>query len=55
MGKEIYYSVLSWINAHHHAPNPMATTPHILLALDITMMVYCGYQIVKPWLSGKAS
>jgi len=51
----IYYSVFDWINAHHHDTRPLAGTFYSLLALDLTLMVFCVYQLVKPWLPRKTS
>ena len=51
----IYYSVFDWIKTHHHNAHPLAETSHSLLALCLTLEVFCCYQIVKPYLPGKAS
>jgi len=50
-----YWAVLEWINAHHHTAKASVDVVHQLLALDLTLLVFCGYNLMKPDLSGKAS
>lgn len=51
----VYWTVLEWINAHHHTARANVEVFRQLLALDLTLMAFCGYQLMKSYLPGKAS
>ncbi len=50
-----YAYFLDRIIALHQTANPKAAVLHQLVALDLTLMVFCCYQLVKPYLPDKTS
>jgi hypothetical protein len=50
-----YWYLPDWINAFHQTANPRVAVLHQLISLDLTLMAFCCYQSVKPYLPGKAS